>query len=94
LPSDDLGAFWLFVAVLIVGLARQTEMKRWERRLGASMAIVIGIASLFLATSCGGGGGGSPNLPPPPVTFTITVQASGAGVSTTKTLGTLTISVN
>ncbi|PYV24875.1 MAG: hypothetical protein DMG27_11785, partial [Acidobacteria bacterium] len=92
-PSDGLGTLCLFAAMLIAGLARQTEMKRWERRLGASMAIVIGVALLFLATSCGGGAG-SPNPPPSPVTFTITVQASGAGVSTTKTLGRLTISVN
>ena len=45
-PSDGLGTLCLFAAMLIAGLARQTEMKRWERRLGASMAIVIGVAIL------------------------------------------------
>ena len=93
-PSGDLGTLCLFAATLIAGLAVQTEMMRWGRRLAASMVVVIGIAFLFFVTSCGGGGGGSSNPPPSPVTFTITVQASGVGVSTTKTLGTLTISVN
>ncbi|PYV07745.1 MAG: hypothetical protein DMG23_15400 [Acidobacteria bacterium] len=71
-------------------------IRRRKMRLATSLLFLIGLVSFFLAAASCGGGGSSPPLPTPhpPVTFTITVQASVAGVSTTKTLGTLTITVN
>jgi uncharacterized membrane protein len=95
-PTGWFGTFWLFVITLAAGSV--LTMKMWPRRprLAASVAILIAFALLFFTlASCGGGGGGSPGpAPPSPVSFTITVQANGAGVATTKTIGTLTITVN
>jgi hypothetical protein len=94
-PPGRFVTLWLIT--LSVGSALAMKWRRTPH-LGASIAILLRIGSLFLATSsCGGGGGGgsgpSPSSPSP-VVVTITVQANGAGVSTMQTLGNLTITVN
>ena len=97
-PKGPVGTLWLFVITLAAVSALTMKMWARRRRRAASAAVLIAIGLLFLATaSCGGGGGGgsgpSPS-PPSSVVFTITVQANGAEVSTTQTIGTLTITVN
>jgi hypothetical protein len=91
-PQMVLPLAFAVIAALLSGMLTP----RRKLRLAASLLLLIGVASYIFATaSCGGGGGGSSPPPPPlPVTFTITVQASVSGINATKTLGTLTITVN
>ncbi|PYV02915.1 MAG: hypothetical protein DMG26_10400 [Acidobacteria bacterium] len=95
-PDSRLPIFLLFAIMLAASLTGGTVMQSRKLRPASSLALLTCLAVFLLAAgSCGGGGGASsPPSPPPPVTFTITVQANGAGVSGTKTLGTLTITVN
>ena len=95
-PDSRLPIFLLFAIMLAASLTGGTVMQSRKLRPASSLALLTCLAVFLLAAgSCGGGGGASsPSPPPPPVTFTITVRANGAGVSGTKTLGTLTITVN
>jgi len=98
IPRGQPQTFWPLAIPLAACLVIAVALKRWKLRLSASaVSLIIVTCFLLVAESCGVGGGGSTsplNPGPSPVTFTITVQASVEGVSTPKTLGTLTITVN
>jgi len=85
-----------FLAILAGALAAWMELRQRKQGPALTVAALVGLTMLLLtSTSCGGGGSSNPPPnSPAPVTFSITVQASGAGVSGTKTIGTLTITVN
>ena len=96
LPTDESrkSNALVFAAVLpfafLLGIASTDRAKGIRAALGLILMELI-----LLSTSCGGGGASTTSTTPPPGSnnYTLTVTAAAVGTSTTRTLGTVNVTV-